>query len=150
MRSWPRIARCKARAGQQGQAMVEFALFLPILLVLLFGVVEIGMMISDQIALVHAAHDGARAGSAPGCNLDTNCEIAAAVAQANAALSGINQCATTNASAQVLGSNPQQIVVTVQCTYQAFTPLGGLLSMIGGAFNQQLTLSASTNMRVEQ
>jgi len=150
MRSWPWKALRGTCASQRGQAMVEFALFLPILLVLLFGVVEIGMMISDQIALVHAAHDGARAGSAPGCNLDTSCEISTAVAQANATLSGINQCANSNASAQVLGSNPQQIVVTVQCTYQAFTPLGGLISMIGGAFNQQLVLSASTNMRVEQ
>lgn len=134
----------------RGQAMVEFMVFLPVLLILLFAVIEIGMVISDQISLVHAAADGARFGSAPGCNGGVACETAAAKSQAIKALSGINQCTGSAASASVAGTNPQVLTVTVSCTYQAYTPLGSILQMVGGAFGATLPLSSTTIMRVEQ
>lgn len=47
--------------SESGQATVEFALLLPVLLAALFAVVQVAMIARDQIAVVHAAREGARA-----------------------------------------------------------------------------------------
>ena len=45
---------------QQGAAAVEFALIMPILILLLFGIVEFGRAYNTQISLTGAAREGAR------------------------------------------------------------------------------------------
>ena len=47
--------------GNSGQATVEFALLLPVLFVAVLGIVQVGLVAADQIAVVHAAREGARA-----------------------------------------------------------------------------------------
>jgi Flp pilus assembly protein TadG len=46
-----------------GQAAVEFAIALPLVIVLLLGVIQVVLVARDQIALELAARDGARAAS---------------------------------------------------------------------------------------
>lgn len=132
--------------------MVEFMLFLPILLVLVFAVIEFGVILTNQVSLVHAAEDAARAGASPGCNLDTSCEQSAASAQATTAPPSLSQCSNLSTTPATSGGNPQQITVTMTCRYNAFTPLGSVIQLIGGTFNngKSLTLHAATTMRVEQ
>ena len=43
-----------------GQASVELVLALPVLLFLLLGVVQVGLVVRDQVLLVHAAREAAR------------------------------------------------------------------------------------------
>ena len=50
-----RIAR-----GEHGAAAVEFALIVPLLVVLVFGVIEFGRVFNVQISLTGAAREGAR------------------------------------------------------------------------------------------
>jgi hypothetical protein len=38
----------------------------------------------------------------------------------------------------------------VSCTYTAFTPLGSVLQLVGGAFGATLPLSATSIMKVAQ
>src|SRR5215212_7747117 len=45
---------------QQGQSMTEFALVLPILVVLLFGVIQFGIVFNNYITLTDATRAGAR------------------------------------------------------------------------------------------
>lgn len=47
---------------EKGAALPEFALVLPLLLVVLFGIVEIGMAFKDYLSVSHATTEGARAG----------------------------------------------------------------------------------------
>ena len=49
--------------GERGDAIVEFVLVLPILLMLLFGILEIGRVLDAWIVVQNAAREGARAGS---------------------------------------------------------------------------------------
>lgn len=49
------------RVGDDGQATVEFALLLPLVLLLLMAVVQVGLVVRDQVAVVHAAREAARA-----------------------------------------------------------------------------------------
>lgn len=48
------------RRGECGQATVELALGLPVLALLLAGLVEIGMLVSDHSRIWHAAREAAR------------------------------------------------------------------------------------------
>jgi hypothetical protein len=48
------------RRSDRGAAAVEFALVLPVLLLLLFGIIEYGIYFSDQISTRHGAASGAR------------------------------------------------------------------------------------------
>lgn len=47
----------------RGQAAVEFAIALPLVVVLLLGIIQVVLVARDQIALELAARDGARAAS---------------------------------------------------------------------------------------
>jgi Flp pilus assembly pilin Flp len=50
----------KRRADERGAAAVEFALVLPILLLLVFGIVEFGLAFNRWITVTHAAREGVR------------------------------------------------------------------------------------------
>ena len=47
---------------QAGSNLVEFALVLPLLLVLVFGIVDFGLALFDKAVITNAAREGARAG----------------------------------------------------------------------------------------
>jgi Flp pilus assembly protein TadG len=46
--------------NQQGQSMTEFALVLPILVILLFGVIQFGIVFNNYITVTDAVRAGAR------------------------------------------------------------------------------------------
>src|SRR5690606_35699930 len=50
------------RRRMAGVAAVEFALVVPLLLVILFGIIDFGFMLYDKAMLTNAAREGARAG----------------------------------------------------------------------------------------
>src|SRR5262245_20064217 len=51
----------KSRANDLGAAAVEFALVLPLLVILIFGIIDFGRMLNAKITLTEAAREGARA-----------------------------------------------------------------------------------------
>lgn len=66
----PRLRRRLARPFREtGAAAVEFALIVPVLLLLLLGIVEFGRVFNAQISLSAAAREGARA-AALGVDVD--------------------------------------------------------------------------------
>ncbi|MDP2181480.1 MAG: TadE/TadG family type IV pilus assembly protein, partial [Actinomycetota bacterium] len=56
------MARVEHR-GEHGAAALEFAVVLPVLLTLLFGMLEFGFMFQAQLAVTHAARESARLAS---------------------------------------------------------------------------------------
>ena len=49
------------RFGDSGQATVEFALALPVLLIVVLGLVQVGVAVRNELAVELAAREGARA-----------------------------------------------------------------------------------------
>ena len=47
---------------QKGAEIVEFALVLPLLLLILFGIMEFGIVFFDKAIITNASREGARAG----------------------------------------------------------------------------------------
>ena len=56
------MKRFKKINNQNGVAMVEFAIVLPLLLIIVFGVIEFGVMFYDKAVITNASREGARAG----------------------------------------------------------------------------------------
>lgn len=54
-------ARRHGDGAHRGAAAVEFALILPVLAIILFGIINFGFMLSDRQAVSQAAAEGARA-----------------------------------------------------------------------------------------
>lgn len=79
-----RPSRPRARAGQ---ALVELAITLPVLLLLLAGLINIGLLIHAQLILTQAAWEGARAGATISDPSQGDLEIMGAV---RTALVGLN------------------------------------------------------------
>jgi Flp pilus assembly protein TadG len=49
--------------SQKGQSIVELALILPIIIIILFGIIEFGRIFYSYIVITNAAREGARLGS---------------------------------------------------------------------------------------
>ena len=64
---------------QKAQALIEFALVSPVLLLLLFGIVDIGRGIFYYNTINHAAREGARAAVRASNQLPTNNDVLTAV-----------------------------------------------------------------------
>ena len=68
-RRWfPRVRRGgtrrhRARGGERGQATVEFAFLLPLIVLSVLAVIQVGLVVRDQLGVVHAARQAARAAS---------------------------------------------------------------------------------------
>jgi len=52
------------KIGQRGAAAVEFAIVLPLLLILVFGIADVGMALYNKQVITNASREGARAGIA--------------------------------------------------------------------------------------
>jgi Flp pilus assembly protein TadG len=50
----------RLRREEQGQSAVEFALVLPMILILMLGLLQLGVMVRDQIMVLGAAREGVR------------------------------------------------------------------------------------------
>lgn len=66
-------------SSQRSQALIEFALISPVLLLLLFGIVDIGRAIFYYDTINHAAREGARTAVQASNPLPTNANVLATV-----------------------------------------------------------------------
>ena len=56
------VKLANTRCRQRGAAAVEFAVILPLLVVLVFGMIEFGIMFYNKAIITNASREGARAG----------------------------------------------------------------------------------------
>lgn len=68
------------RNAQKGAATVELALVLPLLLMLVFGIIEFGLLLFNQQVITNASREGARFGIVQAIPRKTTDEVTAVVA----------------------------------------------------------------------
>ena len=79
----------RRRKSERGAAAVEFALVLPVLILLLFGIIEFGAAYNAQILVTNAAREATRTMAVTGVEAD-------AIAAANDALNPIGLTVTAD------------------------------------------------------
>ena len=65
--------------GKKGQALVEFALILPILVLLLCAILDFGWLIGNQLLATYGCREGARYGAVRVTSSDFNNEVTSKV-----------------------------------------------------------------------
>ena len=111
--------------GQQGQTMTEFTIVLPVLVLLVFGVIQFGIAFNNYLALTDAARAGARKAAVSRLSGDGSGAATDAVRAAAADLDQSNLDVSVSSSWQQ-GSN-----VTVSATYPYSISLLGLIVKSG-------------------
>lgn len=135
-----RFASSLRRAeGRQGQALVEFALVLPVLVLLLFASVDFSRAFFTLQAVTHASREGARSGIVSGA---TTADVNGAV-NTRLVSAGLTQTASVTVTGVDGAASGDPTTVTVSYPFQT---LGGAL--IPG-WSGTVTLSQTTVMRHE-
>ncbi len=135
------------RRGERGASAVEFALVVPILLAIVFGIVDLGLAINRYAMVNNAAREGVREASLGA----TESEIRAVVTRGTDDLPGTititvgcmlpdgrTTCTSWNAGMESGGIAE----VTVAATSDWLTPIGGLVS-------ERLEIAKTNKMRIE-
>lgn len=123
-------------ARRRGQALVELALFVPVLLLFLGTVIEFGRLHQQSTLAAGAAREGARVAATGG----KDAEVAAAVGQFASALDPAAVRVAVTPTTRVSG---QEVTVTVDVPVTLVTPV--VSSLIGPVF----TVHGKAVMRVE-
>ena len=132
---------------QQGAAAVEFAIILPILTVLVFGIIEFGLALYDKAVITNASREGARAGIVFKDPIVSDGEITAVInnyCQNNLVTFGAVKDATATISRDGASASGDNLTVTVVYTYDYLLLPGFISSLTGG-----LNMNATTVMRME-
>lgn len=79
LRILPRPFRVRVHP-RRGQALVEFALCITLLLALLLGMFDVGIFLTDHLAVTSAAHQGALAAASAATRPQADCNALAAIA----------------------------------------------------------------------
>ena len=114
---------------------MEFALVLPMLLLLVFGLIDFGRLLNAQITVTEAAREGARAES---LGVSVNTRVQAATSGLGPVRSGCPGttsrpvCFTTDQACPAPLNPNVDAKVTVTYHFEFITPLGGVASLFGG------------------
>lgn len=130
------------RDGEKGQNLVEFAMVVPIFLVLVFAIVDFGMGFHAWITVTNAAREGARIGAV---GADSATIEARVVDTASSLVAEDLNVTVVNAQ----GAPGEAVSVDVNYDYDLITPLSSLLGILGGGFGSPITFHSEAEMRIE-
>lgn len=112
--------------NEAGAAAVEMALVLPILILLVFGIVEFGMAYNAKNTLTHAAREGARAFAIADPDLapaDVEAAVRDTVEEAMGGLTIANPATDIDIDAPCTPGSPAEVTVSYDVVYDI--PLWG-------------------------
>lgn len=124
------------KTSERGAAAVEFALLVPILIMIILGIVEFGRAYNVQVSLTNAAREGARSMAI------SNAKADAVLATVNAAPSLNPQLKSTDVDFKYVAipatspgptacSPGRQVTVTVTYSLSTMTGIAGPFAMTG-------------------
>jgi Flp pilus assembly protein TadG len=125
----------------RGAAAVEFALLLPLLLFLVFGIIDFGRALNAQITLTQAAREGARLAALGESNVVSGTQAAAS------GLSPVNVSVVTSCPAGAGAGVNAKVTATYSFTF--VTPINAIAHMFGSNLGSGMTLSATGVMPCE-
>jgi len=137
----------RKRLNQKGAAAVEFALVLPVLLILVFGIVEFSVALYDKAVITNASREGARAGIVFRVPPMTDGEILDTIStycQNRLLTFGTPTQVTTTIVREGAGASGDDLTVQVQYQY-GFLVIPKFITGITGG----IQLDAQTIMRME-
>lgn len=152
------MAPMRLSRSERGAELVEFAIALPVLLVLVAGIVDFGFLFQRYEVITNAAREGARLASLAPSYTDTAVRtrvreyiqtgLNLTTAQLDAAVDPATGVLVTPQTITTVTPNisTRRVVVTYQHT---FVMLGPVMRLINAAWGNGLTLTSTSEMRLE-
>ena len=138
-----RLVRKHDRNNERGQAVAEFALIVPIFLMLVFAIVDFGMGFHAWITVTNAAREGARLGAVGGSAVEIEDKVYDTSSSLDAAQLGV---IVTNAE----GNPGESVTVDVEYDYELITPLSSIMGLLSGnAIGPNIAFTSKAEMRLE-
>lgn len=164
-----RFLGCRMGAHERGAEAVEFALVLPVLLLLVFGTIDFGYAINRDTMVNNASREGAREGSLNPVANDIECTVRQSLSTVETPVlktvtancdpgSLLIRVTVTCLKPDLTGcvatesNSGGTVKVEVDYTHSWITPAGSLIQLVGhssGAVPDDITLSKTTVMRIE-
>lgn len=147
--------------GEGAQSLAEFALVVPMLLLLVFGIIDFGLGLRAYISVSSGVREGARyaavgnpagtftSGGSGDCNGTTQTTVVGKVCSNMKGLNldNVQDVSVTYPSGKTPGNS---VVVSADYEYHYITPIHNIVTFLsGGTIDEDLTLSATTDMRLE-
>lgn len=135
----------RGRPRDRGAAAVEFALLAPVLLLIVFGIIDFGRALNAQITLTQAAREGARLAALG----DTAAQVQS---HTTAAATGLSPVSVTVVAPCLANYGAEGLDAKVQTSYSFsfVTPVGAIAALFGGSgFGGPMTLTAQGVMPCE-
>ncbi len=123
--------------SERGQTMVEFALAMPVLCLVLFGIIQFGVLFNDYLSLTDAARVGARKGAVSRTAANPSAATEAAVRNAASDLRDADLDVDVSVTAWAPGGE-----VTVEASYPYDVNVFGMVVASG-------QLTSSITERIE-
>ncbi len=151
----------KSQNSQRSQALIEFALVSPVLLLLIFGVIDLGRAIFYYDTVNHAAREGARVAVRASNQLPTNADVLNAVSAQMLGTPVTEPCPQGPVTASTPAANSAYLYVTEpapQATVEASPPpnapggeyssaaSGGCSAVNPAVGNQQIQVTIRFNL----
>lgn len=136
--------------SEKGAQLVEFALVLPLLLLVVLGIAEFGFMFQRYEVLTNAAREGARIAVLPGySDADVQARVGNYLTAGRVPTTGSNPAVVVSTTAATLPGGTtvplKRVTVTYTYTYMFLSAIG---DWFGRSYGTQ-ELSAVSEMRVE-
>jgi len=128
----------KSLRNENGQSLVEFAIMLPVLLLLLMGILEFGLILNSYLTINNSAREAARLGIVAGSNIEIKDLI-------------INTSPNLDSKSLVVnitpleGSRKSGETLTVEVVYNYKVTIPIISNILGNV----MVLKAQTSMRIE-
>jgi len=147
------------RADERGQGLVEFALILPLVVLMFFGIIQFGFTLGGHIALVNAVREATRYASASAVdpsalgltklrNQVTTVMLRTVPGYTNTAVVNPSYCWYQDPLSPVTYS--VRIHMDVTYGHQLFVPLvGQVIDGIDGTVDNRFEVTVQEDMRVE-
>lgn len=133
-------------ASERGAELIEFAIVLPLLLLVFVAIVDFGLLFQRYVVLTNAAMEGARIAVLPGYVCQDAQDRAEAYAVNGGIPNAVNATCTARALPGVGGGTWPGMEVEITNVY-TYSYIGPVLAMFGGSLGPNVTLTARSTMR---
>lgn len=124
--------------NEEGQSLVEFAILIPVLMVIIMGIFEFGFILNSYITINSSSREGARLASVGGTDLEIRDKVVDS--SPNLDSSNLEIIILPSEGSRNRGDT---VTVYINYDYQVKIPL------IGAIINNSVELNAETSMRIE-
>ena len=140
------LTRRASWSAQDGAALIEFAIVLPLMLLVLFGMIDFGLLFQRYQVVTNAAREGARIAVLPSYGDD---DVEARVTQFLTA-AGLTEPLLSPSTPVRTCEDPGINVVSVTVEYPySYSAIGTFVSYFGGAVFSRNSVKATALMRSE-